>query len=256
MQINRIVGFAVMAAAVIGSACAAPATKVSPAETAIQSAAKQNRYAIVTFYKKNDDASTKMLAEAKQLKAKYSNRANFVIADFDNAVHKEVISRYGADRAPMPLTLVIAPSGAVTAGYPTAINKTDISDAFVSAGMADVLKTLQDGKIAVICVQNSKTKLNKESLSTAEGLKYSAQFRDAMEIVKIDPADSSETKLIQTCKVDANTENAQLVIIVPPGRIIGMFDGTATIDSITTTIMKSMSGGTCGSGGCGSGGCK
>lgn len=260
MQMSRITGFYMTAAVITAVACAAPgamaAAKTSPADTAIQAAAKQGRYAVVTFYKQNDTASTKMLEEAKKLQATYSARASFVIADAGNAVHKDLVSRYGADRAPMPLTLVIAPNGAVTAGYPNAINKTDISDAFVSAGMADVLKALQDSKLAAICLQSSKTKLNKESLAAAEGLKYGAQFRDAMEIVKIDLSDSSEAKLIQTLKVDANTENAQMVIIAPPGRIMGTFDGTATTESIAATIVKAMSGSGCGGGGgCAPGAC-
>ena len=259
MQTNRIVGFAVTAAVVIAAACAAPgamaATKVSPAETAIQAAAKQNRYVIATFYKKNDAASTKMLAEAKKLQAKYSSRANFVSADVGNAVHKELISQYGADRAPLPLTLVIAPNGAVTAGYPNEIKKTDISDAFVSSGMADVLKVLQSGKLAAVCLQSSKTKHNKESLAAAEGLNAQAQFRGAVEVVKIDPSDRGEAKFIQVCKADAGADDAQIVVIAPPGRIVGKFAGTATTDSITATLVKAFSGSGCGTGSSGAGGC-
>lgn len=257
MQMNRIVGLAVTVAVVIGAACAAPtalaATKTSPVETSLRVAAKQNRYVFLTFYKKNDAASTKMLEEARKLQAKHSSRASLVIADAGNAVHKELISRYGADRAPMPLTLVIAPNGAVTAGYPNAINKTDLSDAFVSNGMAGVMKVLQDGKLALVSIQSSKTKLNNESLAAAEGLKNGAQFRDVVEIIKIDLSDSAEAKLIQSCKVDADSENAKLVFIAPPGRIVGTFDGTATTESIAAAITKAMAGGTCGSGG--GGGC-
>lgn len=104
MRMNRIVGLAATAAIIIGVACSAPvakaAAKTSPAETAIQAAARQRRYAIVTFYKKNDSASTKMLAEAKKLQAKYSSRANFVSVDVGNSIHQGIISRYGADRSP------------------------------------------------------------------------------------------------------------------------------------------------------------
>ncbi|MCL5103591.1 MAG: hypothetical protein M1133_05690 [Armatimonadetes bacterium] len=258
MRMNRIVGIAVTAVVVIAAACAVPAAKAAPkastAETAIQAAARQNRYALVTFYKKNDSASTKMLAEAKKLHAKYSSRANFVSADVGNAVHQELISRYGADRSPVPLTLVIAPNGAVTAGYPNEIKKTDISDAFVSSGMAEVLKVLQSGKLAAVCLQNSKTKHNRESLAAAEGLNTQAQLRGAVEVVKIDPSDRSEAKFIQTCKADAGSDSAQIVIIAPPGRVVGKFDGTATADSMTATLMKSLGGG-CGGGSCGPGGC-
>ena len=204
MQVNRIIKFALTALVVIGAACTAPAafaaTKASPAETSIKAAGRQNRYAIVTFYKKNDAASTKMLAEAKQLQAKYSSRANFVSADVGNAAHKELISQYGVDRAPIPLTLVIAPNGAVTAGYPSEIKKTDLSDAFVSSGMADVLKVLQSRKLALVCVQNGKTKFNKESMAAAEGLKAEKTLPGLVEIVQIDPTDSRESKFLQQCR--------------------------------------------------------
>ena len=259
MRMNGIAGLAATAAVVIVTALASPqayaASKTSPAETVIRAAARQNRYAIVTFYKKNDAASTKMLAEAKKLQAKYSSRSNFVSADVGNAVHQELISRYGVDRAPIPLTLVIAPNGAVTAGYPNEIKKTDLSDAFVSSGMANVLKVLQSGKLAAVCLQSPKTKLNKESLAAAEGLNTQAQLRGAVEVVKIDPSDRSEAKFIQTCKADAGSDSAQIVIIAPPGRIVGTFDGTATTDSMMAALTKAFSGATCGSGSSGAGGC-
>ena len=254
MRTNRIVGLAATAAIIISVACSAPgakaATKTSPAQTAIQAAARQKRYAIVTFYKKNDSASTKMLAEAKKLQAKYSSRANFVSADVGNSIHQGIISRYGADRSPVPLTLVIAPNGAVTAGYPNAINKTDISDAFVSTGMADVLKVLQGGKLAAICVQNSKTKHNKESLDAAEGLKSDQRLANLVGIVTIDPSDKDESKFMSMCKADTNAAEAQLVVIVPPGRIVGKFDGATSKDVVLASVIKSCSSGGCGPSGC------
>ena len=231
MQLKRIVGFAMTSALIIGAACTvsgATVAKTSPAETAIQAAAKRNCYAIVTFYKKNDAASMKMLADAKNLQAKHSTRAAFVVADVGNAVHKQLMSRYGVDRSPVPLTLVIAPNGAVTAGFPNAITKTDISDAFVSDGTAHVLKVLQSGKLALVCLQNGKTKYNKQCTAAAQGLKADTNLTGSMEIVRIDPADSRESKFLQQCKANTKSANAQVVMIIPPGRILGTFDGNTT----------------------------
>ena len=254
MQVNRIVGLAATAAIIISVACSAPgakaAAKKSPTETAIQAAAKQNRYAIVTFYKKNDAASTKMLTEAKKLQAKYSSRASFVSADVGNSIHQGIISRYGVNRSPVPLTLVIAPNGAVTAGYPNEIKQTDLSDAFVSSRMADVLKVLQSGKLAAICVQNSKTKHNQESLDAAKGLRSDKRLADLVGIVTVDPSDKAESKFMSLCKVDANSPNAQLVVIVPPGKIVGKFDGAISKDTVLASVMKSCSSGSCGPSGC------
>ena len=256
MRMNRMACFAVTAAVVIAAACTAPvakaAAKTSPAETAIKAAGRQNRYAIVTFYKRNDAASTKMLAQAKKLQAKYSRRASFASADVGNTVHKALISRYGVDRAPIPLTLVIAPNGAVTAGYPNEIKKTDLSDAFVSSGLADVLKVLQSRKLALVCLQNGKTKFNKESMTAAEGLKADKTLPGLVEIVKIDPSDSRESKFLQQCKVNAGSTNAQVVMIIPPGRVLGTFDGNTTKDKLMAGLQSAMS--SCGSG-CGPSGC-
>lgn len=253
MRVSMIARFALSTVIAIGAACTVnAAAKVSPAETAIQAAAKQNRYAVVTFYKQKDEASTKMLAEVKKLQGKHSNKATFVNVDVGNTIHANVIAKYDADRSPIPLTIVIAPNGAVTAGYPEEIKKTDISDAFVSSGMADVLKAIQDGKLAAVCLQNSKTKHNKESLAAAEGLNKQGQFRGVVEVVKIDPSSKSESKLIQMCKASANSDEAQIVIIAPSGGVVAKFDGTATTASITTALTKAFSSGGCtpGSGCC------
>ena len=254
MQKNRIILAAMTALVIAGTALAAPqvyaAAKTSPAETAIQVAAKQNRYAVVTFYKQKDAASTKMLAEVKKLQGKHSKKATFVNVDVDNKVHANVIAKYDADRAPMPLTLVIAPNGAVTAGYPNEIKKTDLSDDFVSKGMADVLKVLQSGKLAAICVQNSKTKHNQESLDAAKGLRSDKRLADLVVIVTVDPSDKDESKFMQLCKADANSAEAQLVVIVPPGRIVGKFNGAASKDTVLASVIKSCSSGGCGPSGC------
>jgi hypothetical protein len=253
MRTKVFVSLAVAAAVVTVAACAASAAatapKTSPAETAIQAAMKQNLYVFLTFYKKNDAASASMLEEVKKLQAKYSDRASFVSADIGGTAERPLAWQYSATASTTPLTLVIAPNGAVTARFYITINPTALPDAFVSKGMADLLKVLQDGKLAAVCIQSAKTKMNNEVVAAAEGLREGAQFRGALDIVKIDLSDSSEAKVVQKCKVDPNSENAQLVILAAPDRILGTFDGTATCESIGTTLIAALRGGTCGGGG-------
>lgn len=251
-----VLAAAVVTASTLTTPGATAASKISPAESAIRAAAKQQRYAVVTFYKKNDPASTKMLSDAKSLQAKYSKRAGFISVDAGNAAHKELMVRYRVDRSPMPLTVVVAPNGALTAGLPKEISDGDLSGAFVSSGMAGVLKALQSGKMAAVCLQTPKTKHNKESLSAAQGLSKLDAFRGAVDVVKVDPSDRSEAKLIQKCLVDGASDEAQIVVIAPPGRVVGMFDGNATTESISASLTASLAksprtGCGCGPGGCG-----
>lgn len=258
MRMNRIARVAAMITVIVGAGCALPgmtaAAGTSSAESVIRASASRNRYVLVTFYKKNNAASTKMLEAAKKLQGKYSSRADFVSVDVGSSANRAVISRYGADRSPIPITMVIAPNGAVTAGYPNEIKSTDISDAFVSKGMADVLKALQDGKLVALCIQNSKTKHNKESLAAAQGLNKEAKFRGVVQVIKVDPSNRAEAGLLKICKADAGSDEAQLVVFAPPGRVVGKFDGAAKTSTIAATLVKSTGGG-CSGGSCGPGGC-
>ena len=229
-----------------------PAVKTSPTETAIRAAAKQKRHIFVTFYKNNDAASDKMLGAIKTIKKKLSGRANFARADVDNPVHKGLVKRYGVGPAAVPLTLVLAPNGAVTGAFPREIKTDDFSNVFVSDGLADVLNVLQGGKLAVVCIQNGKTKFNKQSLAAAKGFKTDSRLSGAAEIVQIDPSAPGESKFLQQCKVDTGSANAQILLLIPPGRLIGKFDGETTKDELMAGLQEALK--SCGTG-CGPSGC-
>jgi len=259
MQIKRIARLAVMATVIIGTACAmlstAAAARTAPAGNAIRAAAKKNRYVFVTFYKDNHSTSTDMLADVRSIQGKLASRADFVSVDVGDKADREVVARYGADRSPIPLTIVIAPNGAITGGFPREIKKADLSDVFVSDGTATVLKVMQSRKIAAVCLESSRTKYNKQCSATARGVKSDSRLGGAVEIVTIDPSDRSEAKLLKQWGVSGDSANAQLVVVAPPGRIMGKFDGAVSRDSVMGNLMKSMSGG-CSGGSCGPGGCK
>lgn len=221
-----------------------PAAKVSPESAAISAAAKQNRYVFVTFYRKDDDASRKMQTAMKSAQVKLSHRASFVSVDVDDPIQQEVVSQYGADRSPIPLTLVVAPNGAVTAGFPNEIRKADFSAAFVSKGKADLLKALQDQKMAVLCIQNSRTKHNEESLAAVRGLASSSQLPSEVLVVRINSADRAEAKLLEQLKVDTGSREAQVIVIVPPGKVAGKFSGAVSTETMVAGVSKA-----CGSGG-------
>ena len=221
--------------------------KVSPAETAISAAAKRNRYVFVTFYRKGDDASKSMQAALKPVRGKLSHRTDFVSVDVDDPAQQEVVSRYGADRSPIPLTLVIAPNGAITAGYPNEVKKSDFSSAFVSNGMASVLRILQDQKLAVVCIQNSRTSHSRESLAAARGLASAQGFAGGTEIVRINPADSREVKLLRQLQVSANPSEAQVIVIAPPGKVAGKFSGAVSTETMVASVSQACGpGGSCG----------
>jgi len=258
MRIKRITYLSVMAAAVIGASCTMLSVRAeagtSSAENAIRAAAKQNRYVVVTFYLNNDSVSKAMQAVVKSIRGKFANRADFVSVNVEDKANRNIISRFGVDRSPIPITIVVAPNGAITAGFPRELKKNNFSDVFVSDGTAAVLKIMQDSKIAAVCIQSSKTKHNKECLATAREVKSDSRFGGAVEVLTIDPSDKSESKLLKQWGVN-DSANAQLVVIAPPGKVVGKFDGAATKLNVMANLTRALAGG-CGGGTCAPGGCR
>jgi len=254
MRISKLVVIAA-AATVCAGAVFAAVPKPSQAESVIRGAARQGRHVFVTFYKRNDAASTKMLGDVKKMQGKLSSRATFTSVDVNDRAHKALVQRYGVDRSPIPLTIVLAPNGAVTAGFPRAIKKTDFSDVFVSKGKAEVLKTLQYQKLAVVCVQSSRTKHNKESLAAAKELSSDPQFSGLVRVIRIDPRARDESKFLRELKVNTGSREAQIAVIASLGNVLGRFSGAVSADKMVASLTKSVGGGS-SSGSCGPvGGC-
>jgi hypothetical protein len=259
MRMTKIIAVGLVCLTILGQMQSASAAKPSEAESALAAAANQNRYMFVTFYKGMDDNTAKMIREVKgAVQDKLSDRASFVSVDIGAAANGDLVIQYDADRAKLPLTVVVAPNGALTAGFqetiPGEVLKAGFRDVFVSSGMAQVLKALQDGKLAAVCFQNAKTKNNKASSAAAKGLFKDKNFRGAVELIYVDPAVSSESKLLKMCSIDAATGEAQLVIIAPPGKVIGAFPGATTKEEVISKITDATGGG-CSGGNCGPGGC-
>ena len=259
MRMMYVIAAGVICLAILGQLQIASAAKTTEAETALATAAKQHRYMFVTFFRGTDDTTARMIRDVKgEVQGKLSDRAGFISVDVGSPANKGLVTQYGADRATLPLTVVVAPNGALTAGYqeaiPIEVLQADFRDVFVSSGMAQVLKALQGGKLAAVCFQNSKTKYNKESVAAAKGLGKDKNFKGSVIVVLINPADGAESKLLKMCSVDASTSEATLVVIAPPGSVVGIFPGATTKADVVAALTKALGGG-CAGGGCGPGGC-
>jgi len=218
-----------------------------------QKAAEAGRYLFAFFYKADDEKNQAMWQVVEGTVKKASDRADAVAVDISDPSAKSVVDEYGLDRAPMPLALAIAPNGAITGGFPTEFQEKVLLDAFASPCMAKCMKSLHDGKLVFLCVQNDTTKLNDEAMRGVSEFKSDARFGQATEIVKMNPGDSAEASFLAGLKIEKDTKNAVTVFLAPPGSPIAMYEGATSKDELVATLLKAGSG--CGPGGCGPGGC-
>jgi len=145
----------------------------------------------------------------------------------------------------------VAPNGAVTAGFPTELKpEVKLAKTFVSTGLANVLKTLQSGKMAVVCLQNGRTTLNKQTQALAKEIAADPRLAGQAASLTMDPADRAEVDFYTQCKVPKGARKAQLLLLVPPGTVVGVFDGDTAKDAVMAKIQSACSGGSCGPSGC------
>lgn len=220
---------------------------------AMQKAADAEKYLFALFRKTDDSETSAMRSVLEDAMKEVADRADSVEIDVTSPSEKAIVEKFGLDRAPMPLILAISPSGTITGGFPTKVDKQKLVDAFASPGTEKCMKQLQDGKLVFLCVQSADTESNDEALEGVNEFKADARFASATEIIMLDPKDTAEASFLADLQVDPKTETAVTVFLAPPGMPVAMYEGATSKEEIVATLEKATSA--CGPGGCGPGGC-
>lgn len=219
----------------------------SDAKSALAEASQADQYLFLTFYKAADSYLSSMSTAISAFKKTSPVKIALFDAAFDNPANKAVAATYGISEGQLPLLLVVAPNGAVTGGYPTAVTadqlKTSVS---VSDLMLKVLKALQEQKVALVALQNGATKFNTESWAGVADFTNDTTYKKLTTAIKADPAAAGSAEFIKQCQLVGPVTEATVVVLMPPGRIGKILTGKLTKDD----ILKSLQACTAGSGCC------
>lgn len=223
--------------------------------TAMRQAAEADKYLFAFFWKTEDAQTTAMRAVFEQAVNKAADRADGVTVNITDPAEKEIVDKFGLERAPMPLVLAIAPNGAITGGFPSELREEALLEAFATPCTEQCMKCLQDGKLVFLCVQNGSTTLNEEAMQGVRDFKADDRFAEATEIVRLDPSDAAEADFLADLQVRPDTKTAVTVFLAPPGMPVAMYEGATNKEELVKTLMTASSsccpGGSCGPGGCG-----
>lgn len=233
------------------------ATRTAPGNqtgiAVMRRAAEANQYLFVFFYEKDDESTRAARRTFEEAVKKITPAPQSVAVDRAASAEKEIVEKFGINRAPMPLVLAIAPNGAVTGGFrATDLTAQRMQDALASPGMQHCLKALQERRLVFVCLQNRRTEANDAAMKGVNEFKADPRFAEATTVVKVDPSDPKETKLLAQLKADPQARLASTVFLAPPGVILAKVDGPTAKDSLVASLIKAMS--SCGSG-CGPSGC-
>jgi len=224
------------------------------AKEAMKVSQDTKQYLFLLFYDTKNSLYDQMKAAIVSVMAQTDQSILIYETSKSSEIDAGLIAQYKIDRAPMPLLMVIGPNGAVLGGFPKSVTKDRLVKSLVPPLTMDVLKSIQQQKMAVVLLQNSKTKFNAESSKTANDLAYDKRLLGSVEVIKADPSDPKNGDFLANAKIASAVATATIVLIAPPGIVAGVFPGNATKDSIISSLSSSSSG-DCSGGKCGPGGC-
>jgi len=225
-----------------------PAPQAKPTQkmtgnAAMERAAAAGKYLLVLFYRSDDNETQAMKKVVASAAANLVKKANSATINVTDAAEKDIVAKFGVDRAPMPLALVVAPSGAITGGFPSKVTEEQLSGAFVSPGLANSLKALQDGKLVLLCVQNASTKSNDAAMKGVNAFITDTRFAKSTEVVSLDPADEAESKFLKQVQIDPRTSEAVTALLAPPGSVVAQYKGATNKDVMIAALAAKQAGG-------------
>jgi hypothetical protein len=207
---------------------AAPA--ISSGQHTLATAAAANKYTFLVFSKDNGPAEQAMSDTVNNELQTRADRAVSATVNVADAVEKPLVDRFGLERAPMPMTIAVAPNGAITGIFAKTVTKEQIAGAFVTPAMTHCMKSLQDGKMVFICLSTTGV------ITTPAGVvdfRQDPQFVNRSIVVHIPQGSRDEAKFLQELKLGAQaTDGATIAFLAPPGVLVGKFTTATTKDEL------------------------
>lgn len=220
------------------TAFAGPALAQQPAskaQTALSQAAEQGKYTFILFYKANDPATTAMNTTLQTALGKYKNTATYTFVHVADPNEQALITKYDVARAPMPMTLAIAPNGALTGMFPQKLEAIHVDNSFVTPTMMQAMKALQEQKLVFVTVQSAANPVTPSSLKEFQ---TDPHFNTRMVTLTMNPADPTEAKFAAEMEVDPRTPVTQLALLAPPGVLVGKFPANTPMKTIAAALAE------------------
>ena len=212
------------------------AATASKLQTTLDQAAESGKFTFIVFYKEDTPAVRAMAQVAKDGVAKRQDKATLALAQITNPAEAELVKKFDVARAPMPLTLAVAPNGAVTGLFSKELKDEHFDAAIVTPTMTRCMKSLQDNKMVFVCVQTT----DKPVVPTAvNDMRADPLFKDRITLVSMQLRDPEETRFLSQMQIDPKqVKGVTVVLLAPPGVMIGKYDSSATKDQVAAALHK------------------
>lgn len=209
---------------------------------ALKQAAEKKKYVFALLWKDDNEETAAMRQSLAAAVKPLANRAQIAQVNVTASEQQAFVDKFELQFAPTPLVLAVAPNGIITAGFTRKVETEDLARAILTPTMEQCLKAFEENKIVFLSVQNKSTKENEAAIKGVQAFSRDERFAGGVEILRVDPADKDESRLLEDLEIDPTTDVAVTVFFAPPGRLVGRFQGATRLEELVETLVTSMSG--------------
>ncbi len=201
-----------------------------------QPSAKSGKYTYLMFYRENDAATRQMAAAIGQHVSRTSDRTNWMRVNVTDRSAAEVVKKYDATRLPMPTVMGIAPNGAITCVCQLKINQEQLDNAILTPRYSEMVKALQEQKIAVVCLQPARGGYVPRGVTQLEA---DANLKNHVVRVSASAGNAGEARFFERMRVKTDIRKPAVLMFAPPGVYLGTFDANVTGQELANAIHQS-----------------
>lgn len=231
-SLTMATAFVVLAHGIASAQAPAKPSRPLPAAT---SEVVESKYTFLVFHKQNDATTQAMAAAVEAEIAKYVELATAKFVRVDDPAQKALVAKYDVSRAPLPLTIAIAPNGAMTGMFSKKLPAEGIEGAFVTPTMMITMKALQEGKLVLVTVAGSVPAPTPVAVTAFQA---DPHFSERLITVSMEAADPQEAKFIAQMKIADTVLETQTVLLAPPGVLVGKFNATTSKEVVAAALAK------------------
>jgi len=192
------------------------------------------QFTYIFFHKQNDPPTQQFAETIRRGVARRPAEASWQSVNVTDQASASVVAKYGVSRAPMPLALCVAQNGAITAVFTRRPNDEALDRAIVTPAMVDATKALQDKKIVVVHVKAAK-----DAPLPFGAFEFTADpaFKARTTVIDVVANDPAEQRFLKDMEFNAaSVRESSVVVMAPPGVLVGKFAASATMSDIATKL--------------------
>jgi hypothetical protein len=186
----------------------------------LKTAGRESKYALLFIADGKSAESKAMLANLQE--STQSSRGRFKIVEVNVRKEKVTLTKFlNGDLKKTPITLVIAPNGAITGALDGKITNEGLNGLMVSPKEADLLLSMQNNEVVLLCLHKGVT--GELEAVKSELRSIGTNYAGKVSVFYADVTDQQEAALVR--KLPAVNSKLAVLAIAPSGNIAATLEG-------------------------------